>query len=61
MACSSVPSPSRSVAKQSLPVLRRNMTRPATDTASPVAVSGGQVGVASRTARSVDVRSTSTG
>jgi hypothetical protein len=37
---SSVPSPSRSRTKHSLPVLRRNITRPATATVSPVCVSG---------------------
>ena len=45
IACSSVPSPSRRVAKQSLPVLRRKITRPVT----PTVVAGGgvrrQVGV----------------
>ena len=46
IACSSVPDapPSRSVAKQSLPVLRMKMTRPVTPTRSPVAVSGGRSG-----------------
>ena len=45
IACSWVPSPSCSVAKQSLPELRANTTRPATPTMSPVSVSAGQVGV----------------
>ena len=42
IACNSVPSPSRRVAKQSLPVLRTKITRPVTATWSPVAVSVGR-------------------
>ena len=44
MAWISVPSPARRVAKQSLPVLREKMTRPAMPTRSPVAVSTGRSG-----------------
>ena len=54
-------SPSRRVAKQSLPVLRKKMTRPVTPTFSPVIVSGSRSGCAARTAASVVVRSTVTG
>src|SRR5690606_4972921 len=61
MACSSVPSPSRRVAKHSLPVFRMNMTRPVTPTTSPVWVSTGRSGWAARTSASVCVRGTSTG
>jgi hypothetical protein len=60
MTCSSA-SPSRSVAKQSLPVLREKMTRPVTPTFSPVSVSGGRSGWAARTSASVVVRATATG
>ena len=42
IACSSVPSPSRSRAKHSLPVLRRKITRPVTATWSPVVVVGAE-------------------
>jgi len=46
IACSSVPSPSRRVAKHSLPPLRRNITRPVTPTSWPVAVSTAGPGTA---------------
>ena len=60
---SSVPSPSRSRTKQSLPVLRRKITRPATATVSPVRVSGSSScpSYVARTSASVWVRSTVTG
>lgn len=48
--------PSRSVAKHSLPPFRDSMTRPATPTISPVAVSGGRSAYFSRTAAMVVVR-----
>ena len=55
------PLPSRMVAKQSLPPLRYSMTRPATPTRSPVAVSGGRPGWRSRTCAIVSVRGNPTG
>ena len=60
---SSVPSPSRSRTKQSLPVLRRKITRPVTATRSPVRVSGSSScpSYVSRISASVWVRSTVTG
>ena len=61
IACSSVPSPSRRVAKQSLPVLRRKITRPVTATRSPVAVSVGRSAYRSRTSASVRCAGQSTG
>ena len=48
MTCSSVPSPSRSRAKQSFPVLRTKITRPATVTRSPLPSSGSRLGVLAR-------------
>ncbi len=51
----SVPSPARSVAKHSLPVLREKMTRPAMPTRSPVAVSSGRSGKRERTSAMVAV------
>ena len=61
--CSSEPSPSRSRTKQSFPVLRRNITRPATATRSPVCVSGSSScpSYVARISASVWVRSTVTG
>ena len=50
------PVPSRSVAKQSLPPIRERITRPATPTVSPVAVSGGSEPCAARSAPIVVVR-----
>ncbi|GAB3869502.1 hypothetical protein GCM10029964_001870 [Kibdelosporangium lantanae] len=61
MAWSSVPSPSRNVAKHSFPVFRTNITRPVTPTTSPVDVSGGRPEWAARTSASVCVRGSSTG
>src|SRR5664279_2822673 len=49
------------VAKQSLPVLRTNTTRPLTATTSPVSWPGSSAGYAARISASVWVRGTSTG
>ncbi len=57
----SAPPPERRVAKQSLPVLRTKMTRPAIETTSPVAVSGSRSGYAARTCAMVRVTGTVTG
>ena len=59
----SEPSPSRSRAKQSLPVLRWKITRPVIATCSPVRVSGSSSWPSyfSRTCRIVWVRSTTVG
>ena len=60
----SEPSPSRSRAKQSLPVLRWKITRPVIATCSPVRVSGLELPLPSyfsRTCRIVWVRSTTVG
>jgi hypothetical protein len=56
-----VPAVTLIVAKQSLPVLRRNITRPVIPTCSPVAVSGGRSGWAARICARLWVRSTATG
>ena len=63
MACSGVPSPSRSAANTSLPVPRMKMTRPATVTMSPVCTSGpsASASYASTICLSVWVRPTTTG
>ena len=55
------PVPSRSVAKQSLPPILDSMTRPATPTISPVAVSFGRSRYFARTAAVVVVRGYPTG
>ena len=60
MACSCVPSPSCSVAKHSLPVLRTKMTRPTTVTTSCVSSPASSCHWL-RTCASVCVRGTSTG
>ena len=56
-----MPSPSRRVAKQSLPVLRTKITRPVTLTSTPVAVSGARSSWAAPTAAMLVVRGTDTG
>ncbi len=53
--CSGVPSPACSVAKHSLPVLRRNSTLPATPTVSPVMLPGCRSGYRVRTSGIVAV------
>ena len=59
--CSRVPTPSCRVAKQSLPVLRTKITRPATPTTSWVSSPVSRCPHCSRTASKECVRATATG
>ena len=61
IACSSVPSPSRSVAKHNLPVSRLKMIRPVSDSMSPVATSISRPTYFSRISMRDFVRGTETG
>ena len=61
IACSSVPSPSRNVAKQSFPVSRLKIMRPVRLSVSPVATSISSPTYFSRTSFSDLVRGTATG
>ena len=61
IACSSVPSPSRKVAKQSLPVSRLKIMRPVRLSVSPVATSTSRFTYLSRISFSDLVRATATG
>ena len=61
IACSSVPSPSRRVAKQSFPVSRLKIIRPVRDSISPVATSVSRAVYFSRISLRDFVRSTATG
>ena len=61
IACSSVPSPSRSVAKQSFPVSRLKIIRPVRLSISPVAISVSRPTYFSRISDNDLVRATATG